>query len=124
ILDCPGQHFDQFTLVHCVKVFLQVHIHYILISLLDIVLTFLDGIVSTPFGSEAEAVLGELLLVDRRKYLSYGLLDHSVHDRRYSQVSFLLSVIFWYFYPTDGIWTELTLQNGLPDYLSVLFEIL
>ncbi|MNR38931.1 hypothetical protein D3C85_1570800 [compost metagenome] len=77
----------------------------------------------TTLGAETITVLRELLLIDRREYLRYGLLDDSVYDCRNSQISYL-SVLLWYFYPSNGTRTVFSVQNRLLDNLSVFPKIL
>src|SRR5690554_8229042 len=58
------------------------------ISFCDIALAFLQCLMGIPSGSEAVAVFGELLLVNRREYLSDGLLNHPIHYCRDTKQSF------------------------------------
>lgn len=62
-----------------VKEFLQVNVHNVSISLLDILLRLPDGIMGPALGSKSIAVGRKVRAKDGCKHLENGLLDETVY---------------------------------------------
>lgn len=76
-----GQYPYQHTVVYRVEEAFQVKAHAVFITLGDIFLRSLQGLVAASVRAEAKAVIAELPFIDRTQDLADGLLDYSVHHR-------------------------------------------
>ena len=84
-----GQYPYQHTVVYRVEEAFQVKAHAVFITLGDIFLRSLQGLVAASVRAEAKAVVAELPFIDRTQDLADGLLDYSVHHRRDTKRTFL-----------------------------------
>lgn len=123
ILNISCQNLHQLALVDGIKELFQVHIHRPHFACVQIFSAFLESVVGTSFRSEAVARLCEFRFVDWRQHLRNCLLDDTVYCCWDSQFS-CLTIVLGYFYPSDGLRLVVPSQNGLSDFLAVVFEIL
>ena len=123
ILNISCQNLHQLALVDDIKELFQVHIHRPHFACIQIFPAFLESVMGTSFQSEAVTRFCEFRFVDWRQHLRNCLLDDTVYCCWDSQFS-CLTVVLGNFYPSDGLRLVFSSQNGLSDFLAVVFEIL
>src|SRR5574344_1058546 len=99
-----AQYLYQFAVVYCVEELLQVKVYNIFVTFTYIFLHFAQSIMRPTMRAKATAPITARSVVDRYKYLAYGVLDYSVHYGWNTELTFL-AIVLGYLYPTDWIRT-------------------
>ena len=107
---------SKFAVAHCVEEAFKVEVNYVLVAFIDYLLHFSQCVKAASPRAEAEARLGELVLIDGSQYLVYGLLHQTVYYCRYSQQAHL-AVVFGYFYPFHWVQTVRAVHQGTDEHV-------
>ena len=95
------EYLHELAVTYRVEEALKVKVYHIMVPLADYLPRLTLRLVAAALGTEAEAVLVELTLIDGGKYLVDCLLDKAVNDCRYAQQPHL-AVVLGYLYPQTG----------------------
>jgi len=111
--------FKQKTVINLVEEILQVDVHYPLISIIDMVLSFQHCLMKAAVRPEAETTVRELKLKSGHDDLKHCLLKQTVCNR-WDAKQTSLSVAFRYLHAQDGLWKVLAgtdfFNEGFPVY--------